>query len=422
MNIWLVTVGEPLPTDQGGSRLLRTGILAGYLSRRGHDVTWWNSTFDHVRKQHRAADDVEMCLCDGVRVILLHGCGYSRNVSPRRILDHWLVARRYARRTLVRQRPDAILCSLPTLELALASVRFGRIRRVPVALDIRDLWPDYLAEVIPAWVRPIAKPLLAPMGWQANVACREADALTGNTQAFVDWGLRRAGRDADELDRPFPHAYQVRPFDYDRVRRATEFWNARGVRDDGVFTVCFFGVFTRKCDLAGVIDAAAILEQAGVPMRFVLCGTGEEEADLRGRAAGLRSVIVPGWIGEAEIKVLMALSQAGLAPYHNLAGFIGNLPNKPIEYLAGGLPMVTCLAGGEADLLSREGCAVHYAEGNTAELAAVLENLVRQPAERRRMAGAAQRVFAANYSADIVYEAMADWLEEVARRGKVDRQ
>jgi hypothetical protein len=34
------------------------------------------------------------------------------------------------------------------------------------------------------------------------------------------------------------------------------------------------------------------------------------------------------------------------------------------------------------------------------------------------MADAARRVFAANYSADVVYEAMADWLEAVAKRGK----
>lgn len=421
MNIWLLTVGEPLPTDPGGGRLLRTGLLAGHLAARGHGVLWWNSTFDHVRKRHRAPADADLVLENGVRVRLLHGCGYRRNVSPRRILDHMLVARRFARQVPDLPQPDLMLCSLPTLELAVAAARHGRAHGVPVAIDIRDLWPDYLAELAPAWVRPLAKLMLTPMARQANTACHDADVLTGNAQAFVDWGLRRAGRGACELDRPFPHAYPVQPLNSDRLRQATEFWREKGVTDDGVFTVCYFGVFSRKCDLAGVIDAAASLERAGMPMRFVLCGTGEEEAALRHRAAGLRSVIFPGWVGEAEIRVLMSLSHAGLAPYRKLAGFIGNLPNKPIEYLAGGLPIVTCLAGGEMDFLRREGCSAHYPEGDAVALAAVLADLARKPEERARMADAAQRVFAANYSADVVYETMADWLEAVAKRGKAAR-
>lgn len=421
MNIWLLTVGEPLSTDPGGSRLLRTGLLAGHLAARGHGVLWWNSTFDHVRKQHRAPVDVDLVLDNAVRVRLLHGCGYRRNVSPRRILDHVLVARRFARQAPELPQPDVILCSLPTLELAAAATRHGRAHGVPVALDIRDLWPDYLAEVIPSWSRTLAKPILASMARQADASCRNADTLTGNAQAFVDWGLRRARRRGDELDRPFPHAYPVRSLDPDRLRQAAEFWRGLGVMDDGVFTVCFFGVFSRKCDLAGVVDATASLERAGMPMRLVLCGTGEEEAALRRRADGLRSVLFPGWVGEAEIRVLMGLSHAGVAPYRNRAGFVGNLPNKPIEYLAGGLPVVTCLEGGEADFLRRQGCVAHYPEGDPEALAVVLGDLALRPGERSRMADAARRIFAANYSADVVYEAMADWLETVAQRGKVVR-
>jgi glycosyltransferase involved in cell wall biosynthesis len=421
MNIWLVTVGEPLPTDPGGSRLLRTGLLAGELAARGHAVLWWNSTFDHVRKRHRAPADVDVTLEDGVRVHLLHGCGYRRNVSPRRILDHALVARRFARQAPDQPPPDVVLCSMPTLELALAATRHGQMHGVPVAVDIRDLWPDYLAALAPPWARPLANRLLAPMAWQAARACRDADALTGNAQSFVDWGLRRAGRAASELDRPFPHAYPVKRPDPAHLQQAAEFWRARGVTDDGVFTACFFGVFSPKCDLAGVIDAAASLERAGLPMRFVFCGVGEEEGALRRRAAGLRTVTFAGWVGEAEIRVLMGWSHAGLAPYRNRAGFVGNLPNKPIEYLAGGLPVVSCLEGGEVDVLRREGCVAHYPEGDARALAVVLGELARRPEHRARMAEAARRVFAANYSADVVYAAMADWLEAVAARGKVAR-
>jgi hypothetical protein len=54
MRVWLITVGEPLPLDGPGERMLRTGILAAFLAARGHEVVWWSSSFDHVRKRQRS--------------------------------------------------------------------------------------------------------------------------------------------------------------------------------------------------------------------------------------------------------------------------------------------------------------------------------------------------------------------------------
>lgn len=51
MNIWLVTIGEPLPIDEGNYRLLRVGILANLLVKKNHNVIWWTSTFNHIEKK-----------------------------------------------------------------------------------------------------------------------------------------------------------------------------------------------------------------------------------------------------------------------------------------------------------------------------------------------------------------------------------
>ena len=56
MKVWLVKLGEPLPVD-GNRRLHRYGILAEMLSQKGHEVTWWTSTFDHWDKKQRFETD-----------------------------------------------------------------------------------------------------------------------------------------------------------------------------------------------------------------------------------------------------------------------------------------------------------------------------------------------------------------------------
>ena len=50
MNIWLITIGEQLPIKKG-IRKLRTAYLADELIKRGHDITWWGSAFEHFKKE-----------------------------------------------------------------------------------------------------------------------------------------------------------------------------------------------------------------------------------------------------------------------------------------------------------------------------------------------------------------------------------
>jgi hypothetical protein len=49
MNVWLITIGEPLPVQEG-ARKLWTAIVAEGLVARGHRVLRWSSAFDHFKK------------------------------------------------------------------------------------------------------------------------------------------------------------------------------------------------------------------------------------------------------------------------------------------------------------------------------------------------------------------------------------
>ena len=85
---------------------------------------------------------------------MLHGCGYSSNVSLARFRDHRQVAERFAAAAAAEpRRPDIIVAGLPTIELCLESTRYGKQRGVPVVLDMRDMWPDVFLELLPPALR-----------------------------------------------------------------------------------------------------------------------------------------------------------------------------------------------------------------------------------------------------------------------------
>lgn len=416
MRVWLATVGEPLPTDEGTSRLLRAGIIANQLARRGHQVLWWTSSFDHFRKRQRVKCDTSILLKNGVELRILYGRGYQRNVSLSRFLDHTQVARSFLSQAPDVPLPDIILCSYPTIELALACTRFGREYGIPVILDIRDLWPDIFLDLTPKWASPIIRLLLEPMWRQAREACSNASAICATSPRFVEWGVEHAGRSLSEFDRDFPLGYvDVEPLPA-QLAEAKSYWNDLGVKDDsGVFTACFFGTMGRQFDLETVIDAARLLELQGAPqIRFVLCGAGDRLDNLRRRAAGLESVLLPGWVDAPKIWMLMRMSQVGLAPYLNNAGFSDNFPNKTIEYMSAGLPVVSSLHGYYKKFLQEQRIGVSYAYREPDELADLLVKLVSDPGGINAMSGRAKAIFSECFEADTVYGHMIDYLVEMA--------
>jgi glycosyltransferase involved in cell wall biosynthesis len=418
MKIWLVTIGEPVPLGEGRSdRLHRTGYFAGLLADRGHEVTWWTSTFDHFRKKHHFREDTTVAIRSNLTCRLLSGCGYRSNLSLTRIRDHRQIARKFASQAARMSPPDILVAAFPIIELSLESVRFGKREGVPVVLDMRDMWPDIFVDSIPGFFRPIARLALGPLFRQAYAACSRAAAITGITEAFVEWGLARGRRKRSAFDRAFPLGYTVVPPSPDAIAKAEAYWDGLGVTAEGRdFVVSFCGTVGRQLDLETVISAARSLEGKARKFRFVLCGTGDRLEHFRGVSADVKSVLLPGWVGAAEIYVLMRRASVGLDPLPDRYDFLATVNNKAIEYMSAGLPVISSPKQGVLhDLLRQWNCGISCHSGDAQGLAAVLLRLRGDASELAEMSRNAARLFEETFQAERVYGAMADHLGEICR-------
>ena len=416
MRVWLITVGEPLPFDPGDPRLLRTGLLSMDLARRGHDVLWWTSDFDHALKKHRLGRDWAVRTDQNVRMRLLHAPAYSRAVSLRRVVNHVGIARRFARLCWREPRPDVILCSLPTLELCQEAMRYATTQRIPIAIDVRDLWPDIFLDLVPAYVRVPARLLLAPMFRAARYVLSRATAVTGITSECVAWGLSHAGRPAGALDREFPLAYAPSPPSDAAIAMASEFWDSLGVRkDDGVFRACYFGVIGRHAAIATVIDAVGRLREQDREVQAIICGLGDELDHCRvlARAHG-GALLFPGRIGAAGIWTLMRRSHVGLAPYRSTHNYMASVPTKAIEYMSAGLPVISSLKGVLERLLQAEDCGRTYESNDADGLARILAETMENRLANDRMASNSARIFEQRFRADRVYDRMCEFLVQLS--------
>jgi len=421
MRFWLITIGEPLPSDGEGDRLLRTGLLAERLLKAGHEVVWWSSGFDHIRKRHRSQMAGSFPISPGLTLKLLASSGYRQNVSFQRLMDHRQLATSFRKEAPACLSPDLILCSWPTLELCDEAVAYGQARQIPVILDIRDMWPDVLVNVVPSFARPLARLFAAPLYRMARRSCRNSTAITAITDGCIDWARGLAGMTREVQDRAFPLAYREKsPSDAEQAEAAS-FWKEHGVLGDGKLTACFFGTFGRQFELDTMLQAARLLHQANAPIRFVLCGAGPELQRCRAQAADLPNVLLPGWVNAAQIWALMRTSSVGLAPYRSTFDFQMSIPNKSVEYLSAGLPVVSSLQGTLAKLLDQNQAGLTYSNESPSQLAACLQRLHTEAGTCGTLSCNAKALYRRQFVAETVYDEMVDYLSQFVSQQCVKR-
>ena len=364
MRIWLVQRAEPTPHDNSGAqRLMRMGILSKLLDSFGHEVIWWTSDFDHYNANHRNGANCRKPIWRQSSIQYIKSIGYSKTFSIRRFLDNSLLAKKFSE--LIRKEkilPDIILASIPTSQLAKEAVKFGNERDIPVVLDIRDLWPDVIYDLVPFFLRPLVKILFIPYSKAMTWAAKNATAIVGLTKPFVNWGLAWANRKPSQFDQDFPMGYIQKSLTKKEILEAKAYWDYKKIFDkQKSLNVVFFGRIGPYLDLNIVLEAAKILQKKKIIVKFIICGIGSELSTLKFKAKNLTNVIFTGWITQSYIQVLMQRSHLGLVPYVKIKNFYKNITNKPAEYLSGDLPIALSLEKGELyDLIKKNKCGFSY--------------------------------------------------------------
>ena len=260
-------------------------------------------------------------------------------------------------------------------------------------------------------MRSAGQLLFAPYRRLAKRACSGADALTGVSQQYLDWALLQAGRKAGPRDRVTPLGFEALPAEPAQSNECVAELRRRGV--DVRRPVCFFaGLFEHSYDLETVMHAARRLHQGGTGVQFVLCGDGSKMPVVHRLAAGLPNVHTLGWVDPFMLQAAASVAAIGLCAYSPRA--TQSLPNKPFEYMAGRLAIVSSLSGELAELLDRHECGVTYCAGDASSLVDCLVRLLRNPARLQAMRANAYRTWSERYQTGHIYPQFAARLEAMA--------
>jgi glycosyltransferase involved in cell wall biosynthesis len=415
MRVWLLHIGEELPID-GRHRLFRYGHLAHSLQVRGHQVLRWAPTFRHSTKTQRFPHDRRIEVTPNYAVRLVHSPGYRRTTSLARLWTYRVLGRRFPQLALQEAPPDVIVAAIPSLEWAVAAVEFGRTHCVPVIVDVRDLWPDVFPSSLPRGTQSIGRWLLAPYRQMAQRACRGAAGLSAVSEIYLSWALRHAGRERGPHDCVLPHGYEPSTFASGDIERNLELIARRGI--DSRRPICLFaGGFERHHEVDVIVDAARRLAAAGHgDVQFVLCGDGSKMPAIRRLCESTTNVHLMGLVDAMMLQALASISVIGVCAYAPRA--LISIGNKPFEYMAGRLALVSSLPGELAELLQRHQCGINYRAGDAESLANCLIQLLKNPDRLTAMRENAYRAWSQNFRSHELYSRFVAQLEGMSRSVK----
>jgi glycosyltransferase involved in cell wall biosynthesis len=412
MRIWLVQTGEEMPIDGPETRLLRTALLANELVARGHDVVYWNATFNHQRKIQRFTKTTMVRQNDQYDCVFLYGHAYKKNVSIARIRSQRENASAFCKYAPTMPQPDVILCGFPTIELANAVAEFAVENCIPLIMDARDMWPDVIETHLNTLLKLAAFPILAFWRTRRQAAFAAATSIVGISTSFVAWGAACAKRAVRETDQAFHLAGNMQAPDLRSMAAARAYWDdILGLAQTAKPVLLMAGNLSARVDIMTAVNSVVQAANHGdAPYTLVVCGKGDLESEIKTISEQCVAVVYAGWRSAAEIKALSERAVGGVLAYSNTADLMAGFPNKIGEYLSFGLPIITCLKGETERLLGNEGVIIPYVEGDTASAAAAFQSAVDAGAEMRKKA---QDCFLRYFDSNKIYTAFADHFEHI---------
>jgi glycosyltransferase involved in cell wall biosynthesis len=252
---------------------------------------------------------------------------------------------------------DVLIASSPPFFPHVSGRIAAGARRLPLVLEVRDLWPDYLVDMGVLKGGP-AKALFA----LERRLLRAADQVVVVTDSF----RRRVAEKGVAPDRIHLVPNGVETSFYYRACEPPPVPEL--ARRDGEFVVGYLGNFGQGQGLGAVLDAARLLaSDAGV--RFVLAGGGPEAAMLGERAASLPNVAVLPPIAKDQTRAFYNGCDLVLVPLAPVPVFQETVPSKLFEIMACERPLLASLDGEGRRIVEESGGGIVRAPGDPAAIA-----------------------------------------------------
>lgn len=300
----------------------------------------------------------------------------------------------FAPRLMRKKKFDVIFVYAPSPILqAIPAIFLGWLKGCPVVLWVQDLWPESLSATGHVQNRAVLRMVERVVRW----IYRHTELLLVQSRAFAAPVRRLAPQT--------PIVYYP--------NSVAESFAAPGKGEipavpglEAGFSVMFAGNLGTAQGVEVIVEAASLLKEYA-EIHFVVLGEGSRGEWLRQEAqrCGLDNLHLPGRFPVETMPGFMQKASALLVTLADKEIFRATIPSKVQAYLAAGRPILACLNGEGAQLVTAAGAGLAVPAENGRALAEAILRLYRMaPAEREAMGARGRLYYAEHFAHDMLIE------------------
>ena len=343
---------------------------------------------------------------DGIEVIRVWTMLAPNEGVTLRILNYVSYMFSATIRALFEERPDVIIATSPQFFCGWAGVLSKWLRRRPLILEIRDIWPESIVAV-GAMKR---RWLLRGLEWLERRMYGASDRIVAVGEGY---------RDQLVLKQVPSSTISIVPNGVDRrifSPLAPDLELRERLELDGKFVCSYVGTIGMASGLDVVLRASRMLKRAGRDeIVFLLVGDGAVRAELEtvARREGLDGVRFVGRQDKDRVPAFFSVSDCCLVHLRSAELFKTVLPSKIFEALAMKTPVIGGVEGHAARVIEVSGGGLAFEPENEAALVRVLDHLRSAPEVRNQMARDGYDYVLENYDMDRLSADYLDLLQKV---------
>ena len=414
MHIWIFQSGEPLHIDGENIRPMRSMNLANTLIKRGHSVLLLSSSFYHQKKYHRSKTYKKIKINKLLEVFLIPSPGYKKNFSILRLIDHFILALNLKKiLNLQSKLPDVAFIGYPPIETSYVLMKWLKKNDIPYLLDIKDQWPQVFVDAFPKFLRFFAYLCFFPYFILSKKIIRQSNGISTISKSFLEWALTFSTRNKNKFDIISPLTSPKQKLKVIDETVALNWWSKRGIVKNGLFKVIFIGSFSKAFDFNVIFETATKLFNKKVNCEFILCGDGELSSHLKNKSKYYNNMKIIDWIDSKKIAALVKISSAFIAPYKNKPDFVKSIPNKVIDALKFGLPLVSPLKGEVQSLIKNYKIGVSYNDAQS--LGVSLKKLINNKTICKKYSYNSIKLYQSKFEFENVYGQLVLHLESLKK-------
>jgi len=363
------------PESNAGTRSYE---MAKRLTLKGHEVTFVTSSA-YLSNNYNLKKGWNKLSISGFNLYVLH-LPYSNKDSFVKRIFKFLQFSFLSTLKVLGLRSDVIFATSTPLTIAIPSLIYSKIKRVPMVFEIRDLWPE-----LPIAAGVIKNPIVIKLAkWLESYTYRHSSYLVGLSPGMCD-GITKHGIENDKVILA-TNSCDTELFDVNAdigrkyKQDSLAFLKSRKL-------VVYTGTF-------GLINNVGYLPELALRMKaiddsicFVAIGDGMEKNDVIDKARSLGvmddNLYILSPVPKTEIVKLLSAADLSLSLFGTIEEMWHNSANKLFDALASSTPIAINYGGWQKDFIEEYKCGLVLDPSNHEKSAKELSDFFRRDDDYR---------------------------------------